>query len=753
MARERFVGMQPRLAVVTSVDHSTGVAQTRWVDDDETGPSIPVPHPFSGRGEGIFVGLRQGSLVMLIRASYGRYVPVAVVPMRGLFASDLSDIPEMYFDDVGVPMIDDGEIVVQGPTGARFRLDAGGSLGLYNNSDEGWRIGGDPDDAHRCAIMRFPPVAYTVSQAGFEACGIVRRDIRPNDESLDAAIFDPLLDLGAEQLLEEVGRDPTHDVTHGTRRSSTGDQTAAAATFRNPPFIERRGVLYEFGTGWNVGTRQDEEDLLKGRGLPVRIPSDRREHRSNVLSLSLLYPNELMESVDGTLVDIFGNLLDINRSVIQPPSGGEPAALLESMLENARHTVVLHREINTRKGWVYLGYGIPNLVEIPDVSDASGNAGDRSRWFVDVDKEGLTKINIPATSETGNVPCLVRHETSSAVKVDDNGGGQPDGRSEGDARRLFRNDLEAGQQRQDVFLDQFGPGGIAVRHVQSRSSRAADLSPDNRLSGEPTSYVEGSWASLPAKVQGGTAFHSITQTAAKLLAASMNQLSYETVDREAQPPERDGAALNSEVIQSFLASVGEAVQLDDAGRPTNYPNAGGRSLHANLDGSVELSVGANTIDRLSWVMDTAGGIVARLGRDRYGRSAILHLDGSLAMEVGGYDFVGPSSDKAPDRRFSDRPATLKRDPNVFRAGKIVIRVRRANRAGSGPDQDGDNLDQVLIVDENGISIQATGQLSLKSTMDLVLQSDGQIVLDSKVLTIGTGDHKRMVLKQGARKQI
>jgi len=759
MSTDRPVGLQARLAEVISVDHATGVAQTRWVDDDEIGPLIPVPHPFSGiGGEGVYIGLRERALIVCVRGSYGRYIPVAVVPPRASFASDLADIPEMAFDDSGVPLIDDGEIVVRGPTGAVFRLNADGSVAMRNSLGEGWAVGGDNDEAHRCAIANPPPVTYMVSQAGLEAHGLVRRDVRPNEESLDVSIFDPMYDLEAEQLLEEVGRDPTKDVTHGTRRSTAGDETAAATAFRNPPFVEKRHILYEFGTGWNVGTQQDEKGLLDGAELPVRISMDRRERRSNVLSLSLSYPNELMEAVDGTLVDIFGNLLDINRNIIQPPVGEDTMSLLESLQENARHTVALHREINTRKGWAYTGNAIPDPVT-PDVSSADNNARDRSRWFVDVDKEGLTKINIPATSETGNVPCLVRYETSSVVDVDSHGQAGPAARKgDDDPKRLFRSDLNAGQRRQDVFLDQFGPGGITVKRVESRNSQAVDLSPDNRLADYPTSYVEGEqdkgqWAELPSKVQSGTAFHSIVRTAAKLLAVSMNQMSYDTVNKDAEPPKADGDALNNQVIQSFLASVGMPVDPDKAGCPKNYPNAGGRSLHANLDGSVELSVGANTVDRLSWIMDTAGGIVARIGRDRYGRSAIVHMDGALALEVGGFDFVGPEASVAADRRFSDRGKTLPKDVNVFRAGKIVIRVRRANTAGTGPDTDNDNLDQVIIVDEKGVSIQATGQLSLKSTMDMVLQSGGQIILDGKAIKFYTDQYQRLVLKQPSRKQI
>lgn len=746
----RFPGLQTRLAIVTTVDFSTGQAQTRWLDDDEDGPTIPIPHPFSGRGEGIYVGLRAGSLVALTKASNARFIPVALIPLRGFYSSDLSDIAEMQFDDVGLPMLDDGEIVMQGMTGGQFRFNANGDAVLRNSLWEGLFLGGDQDEAHRCSILRLPPVAYVLSQTGLEARGIIRRDIRPNEESIDAAAYDQLYDLDAEHLLEEIGRDPTQDVTHGTRSAASGDSVAAAA-FRNPPFVEKRSVLYEFGSGWNVDTKQEEERMLREGILPVRVSSDRRERRSNILSLSLSCPNELMETVDGTLVDIFGNLLDINRGILPPPSGQGAKASLESMLENARHTIAFHREINARKGWSYTGSGIPDLVDIPDPSQSADNARDRSRWFVDVDKEGLTKLNVPATSETGTVPCLVRHENSSAVEVDDKGNAETDGRDEADARKLFRSDLEAGQQRQDIFLDQFGPGGIEVKHVASQGGQSIDLSLTNRLSGKSTSHVDGKAAALPSTVQAGTAFHSITATAARLLETSMNKASYEIVDKDAPEPEPDGAAVNDQVIQGFLASAGEGIQRDEAGRPTNYPNAGGRSIHANLDGSLELSIGANTVDRLSWIMDTAGGIVAHIGRDRYGRSAVVQMDGALAMEIGGYDFVGSSGNV--DRRFADRSTDLPKDIDIFRSGKVVIHVRRANASGTGPDTSAANKDQVIIVDENGVSVQATGQLSMNSTMDMVLQSGGQIVLDGKAVVFYTGDQQRIVLKQGARKMI
>jgi len=270
-----FPGLQARLAIVTSVDHGAGIAQTRWMDGDEIGPSIPIPHPFSGRGEGLYVGLRTGSLVALVQASNARFIPVAIIPLRGFYSPDLSDIDETYFDDIGLPIINDGDIIAQGATGSQIRLGAEGSVSLYNSMMEGLLIGGDQDDAHRCSISRLPPVAYLVSQTGIDARGIVRRDMRPNEESLDAAAYDLMFDLDAEQLFEEVGRNPAQDVTHGTTSGST-------AIFRNPPFVEKRSTIYEFGTEWNVDVRQEEERMLREGILPVRVFSERRQRRDNI---------------------------------------------------------------------------------------------------------------------------------------------------------------------------------------------------------------------------------------------------------------------------------------------------------------------------------------------------------------------------------------------------------------------------------------------------------------------------------------
>jgi hypothetical protein len=762
-----FISNHIRLAIVDDVNYEEGVVRIRWMDNNaEDGQEIPIPHPFSGRGEGIFIGIRPGTMIALSMAALEQYIPVAIIPGRGFYNEELGILSEAHFDDVGYPSIESGEIVLQGVSGNKIIIKSDGSLYVQNQFREGTLLSGESDEEHRCSIITVPPVMYTISPAGVQAFGVVRRDFRPDEGEFDAAVVDPLFDPEYEHIIEEVGRDPSKNVTRGTRKASTGRSGTISDRFRNPPFMEKRGVIYEFGRPWLVDVQENEESLLNQDDLPVRVSNDRREHRTNVLSLSLLYPNELIESVDGTLVDIFGNLLDINRSVILTPGGNAQKDILESSTENARHTVVVHREINSRKGWAYRtiktsgrppkAVGAPAVPGLPDASSSANNAKDRSRWSVDIDKEGLTKINIPSSSETGNVPFLSRYESSSSVEVDDKGNPKLNSRTALNAKQLYRSEPDSGQPRRDIFPDQFGPGGITVVQRQvtpgnGETIRTVDTAPNNRLAALKTSFVEGSQRLLPGKLEAGTAFHDITQTAFALLDKTINRVSVDAVDPDASTDvDSDDAATSDTVLRAVPSGSEGDVNRDDSGRPTNYPNAGGRSLNINLDGSLETSIGANTIDRLSWIMDTAGGIVARIGRDRSGRSAVIHMDGSLAMEVGGFDFVGTSTSDQVDTRFSGggvaRANGLPKDQQMFRAGKVVIRVRRPNDDSTGPDTDDE--DQVIIIDENGITIESTGRLNLKSSQDTIIQSKARIVLDSETIQFYTGDIKRLLMRNG-----
>lgn len=702
-----FSGGYLRLAVITDVNHDEGIVSTQWLDQSaETGPIIPVPHPYAGKGgEGIFVGPKVGNVIALDTASHERYIPVSTVPLRG-FYQDLSTVAEAQFDDIKFPTVESGDIVVQSSNGGQLRFDNTGDIFFLNSFSEGMKFSGDSDTAHRCSINISSPVEYKVSQAGLNVLGVVRRDSRIEEGEGDFVDF--LTDLSSEQALEEIGWNPSKRVSLMSRNfAATGSTKTQEKILRNPAVIENRNITFEYAREWSVGTYQEELDRLINSTLALDELEDRRERRSNALSLSLAAPNELIENISGTAVDIFGNLLDINREVIPPPEG-KNRELLNDTLEKMRHTISYHMEINTRKGWNFRPRKDgairpdPPLTELPDLFSSANNARDRSRFLIDIDKEGLIKANIPASSETGNIPVLSRYELSSTIEVDDNG--NPKNVLRDDPRGLYRN-----IQNKDIFLDQIGPGGIKILGSSIK----------NRLKGRKTSWLdeEGNQKELPDFIEAGTAFHDITQTAAALLRNSLNKDAANIfIDEEIEP---DSFAMSTEIDPRLPSS-------------TIIPNAGGRSAVINFDGSIETSIGANTINRVSWVLDTAGALVARLGRDREGRSAVVQTDGTVALEVGGFDYVGEEAADEVDTRFVGRGIgredSLPDDPTRFRSGKVVIRVRRANPDSSGPDEDND--DHLVIIDQTGITIQSGTRMNFVSAMDMRFSSDSRILFDA-----------------------
>lgn len=731
----RYVSSVSRRAVVSSVNYEDGVINTRWLDSDSVGPVLPIPHPFGNKGgSGIFVGIKVGTVVVLVMGAYNDYIPVAVLPTNAYYDSDAAGVSEIDYDEQSFPILAAGEIVLQGPTGAQIRLnnsDQVEEIIIDNEFGEGIIIGGG-NDSFRCSMRLGSPVNYVVSPHGIKASGIVRRDVKI--ENTEESFVDFLTGLDSEQSLEEIGWDPSRQVVYlsgGLGESIKGQ--GGGKIYRNPAYVEDRQIIYEFGRDYLVGTYKEEKERLESVVPPPVDSENRSERRSNVLGLSLANPNELMEVISGTVIDIFGNPIDLNRKILEPPKGDDAKKILEDTLEKARHTITYHIEINTRKGFRFdhkkQGTKKPSLFRDyrESINIVANNARDRSRWSIDVDKEGLTKINIPASSETGNVPLLTRYENSSVLDIDSKGNPTTDPRKETDMKKLFRN-----EENRDVFTEQFGPGGIKIK---------GDV-PDNRMKGKKTSWVDSNGNSkaqktMGATVEAGTAFHDITQTAWALIKDNINKTASDVFFNGPTSTESGLRAVSQEVNSEVPKDdVTPATRSSDkSGLLKDQPNAGGRSVHMNLDGNLEMSVGANTIDRVSWVLDTAGAIVWRLGRDRSGRSALIHADGTVALEVGGFDYVGESSSDEVDTRFvgrgEARQQVLELDPYQFRSGKVVIRVRRAKQDSSGPESD----DTLLIIDETGVTITTPGRMDFISGQNMTLTSKSLITLEAPKVQI------------------
>jgi hypothetical protein len=140
-------------------------------------------------------------------------------------------------------------------------------------------------------------------------------------------------------------------------------------------------------------------------------------------------------------------------------------------------------------------------------------------------------------------------------------------------------------------------------------------------------------------------------------------------------------------------------------------NAGGRSGTINMDGFISASIGANTVDRQSMWLDTAGGIVSTLGRDRRGVSYLGQLDGDMLIQIGGLNMDTDPSKKT-DTRFI-------KENDTAQSGALDIRVIKS-----------DGQLTVVRIDEAGVSIATYGRFEVMCQQDMIFRSNSKILFEA-----------------------
>ena len=440
---------------------------------------------------------------------------------------------------------------------------------------------------------------------------------------------------------------------------------------RNPQLAETRSMYYEFNNSYGFVNDEEENNIyLKQSPLNTR-PLQRLRLRTDTLDLSLDRSNYLVESIVGTVIDIYGNILDLNRSVL--PNGivdslnfkksqSQTDLVFRKLREQLRKSIACHFELNARKE-----HNIPSDdprtdpgIYTPDYNDITDYARKRSRFFFDIDKEGQFKANIPASSEVGNIGLLVRYENFSNIY----------GQENNLDRGAFIPNIT---DNTDVKVEPHGKGCVTL------TSNADDLkgyaAPNSRFGGH--------------SIQLGTGFHTLTSNL--------------FLFKIANPYTENGGYPSSQInnIPPITEVVSSTVIVSGQGA-----NAGGRSGTLSLDGMVSLSVGANTVDRQSLWFDCAGGIVMAVGRDKWQRSLAANFDGDILIEVGGATVGGIQVDgytSIDDSRFVDQN-------NAARDGTIDIRI---HNSGSF---------HTIRIDPQGIKIHTPQRIDIVSEGEMRFKS-------------------------------
>ena len=629
-------------------------------DSKEVPVQLPIAYLSSGGG---FIGglVQPGTPVIVGRAEGSNSYFIV-----GFLGKDPSAQSSSANKNVVIPPLSKGTLTIQANTNSSITLDDDGiSLGEAANTIT--------LDINRNINLNSFDYNYTVWQGGRNIDGTIKRDRRP---ALNFASYLRDIDTAYDDILKIIGMDPVSD----PRNTNSG------STVRNPARIEKREIVYEFEDFAGVRDNAQELEYYKTGAFPsTAYIVNRRESRADSFSLSLVSPNYLMESIKGTGVDVFGNIIDINRDILpySPTSLVNALKIKSTAAETSpsknayfqikaleRKSIVYHFEVNAKKDTVGNNGQVTAVgMAPPNVFDVDNYARLRSRMFFDIDKEGQFKLNIPASSETGNVGLLTRYENYSTV-YPNNSSNDP-------------NEIVFNPNYQDILIEPF----LNYEVIKLRDEHANIVGPKNRFTGKAIGH--------------GSVYHNIANTVSTLHPSSFYvPPEYVPTTELATQPASNFYLANPVVSPNIIVSGPLA-------------NAGGRSGSLNFDGSIEINIGANTVDRQSLWLDTQGGIIANIGRDLNNNiSLAANLDGQLLLQVG-----GETDELNEDDRF---PISTK----GWIAGVVDIRVFNAQKEMT-----------VLRIDEAGLTVSTPGKIVMEANGDIMLRSASTMYLDAENVII------------------
>lgn len=655
-----------RLATIQSVDVSTMTAFITFRDaisgtDDSKPVPAQLPIAYLSAGGGFIGGWPgEGTPVVVGQAEGASHYFIVSFLARDPAARSSTNAFQLKIPDLAP-----GEITIQS--------DKYSSINLKNNSI----VIGAPrnsfvfDVDRRLSINTFD-YNYFIGQGERSISGVIRRDRKPKT---NFPSFLRKISPEYDDTLIAIGMDPVANA----KSSNIG------IAVRNPARIEKRELIFEYEDFANVGSNDEELEFYQSGKITVNTNIlNRRNSRADALSLSLVSPNYLMETIKGTVVDIYGNILDINRNIIPigkdnlsifkiKSTAAEPNTfknVYEQIKRYERKSLAFHFEINSRKEL--------NGSGLFDTNSRDDYARNRSRFFIDVDKEGQIKLNVPASSETGNIGLLTRYENYSTI--------HPNEKSNN------TNDMVFNDNYQDILIEPFANHKV----ISLKDDLGGSSAPIDRFTND--TYIKH-----------GTAYHDISKIASTYQSSNFyNPFPFAEYIKTTSLGSGRVKPLSDIVSKEIIVSGPNA-------------NAGGRSGSFNFDGSIEINIGANTVDKQSLWLDTQGGALVNLGRDlKNNVSLAMNADGHVLLQVGG-------ATVAPEKgRFKNVSAG-------WIAGVLDIRVFNSNNAN------GHNEMTVFRIDNEGVTVTTPSRMVFYANGNMLFRSASKIELDAETITLNGRD--------------
>lgn len=408
-------------AKIQSVNFKTGTAEIspQGENRDQVRPNVPIVQPYAGRGWGILAGVETDSLVLTEDDNKGGSQILGYVPDSKFFIdnTETTPLPEEYQAHVKYKNLKEGEIALQSKANSLLFMSQNGNIELSTADGNLIEINKNTDSINQLSVNQ-----TIVTEAAILKNGIVRRDLRSESQREGDLYLSSFLklDFSSDENLDFVGVDSEYSISDssgkltgifdpesGTPSTSslpgikdTPKSDKIIQKIKNPALTEYRIEVNEFSDGLTSLNITDDKDNLKQGRLPLNlasklilgtaVDSNGRLPRFDYVfgsstpkghSKIWILPgvNETNKTVDFKV--------DLSQAISSPTILGKETQWVASGIPKFNTALAFQLVLNTR--------GADNGGKIPDGS----NIG--SPWSLQVDKEGLTKWNIPASTALG----------------------------------------------------------------------------------------------------------------------------------------------------------------------------------------------------------------------------------------------------------------------------------------------------------------------------------------------------------------
>ena len=748
-------------AIVVEIDYEEGTCSISPIQAStgSTISGVPIPHLAGSGNAGIFMGLSRGTRVLaMFTSAKSRDITVisGIIPKSNLYdkAFSVGKSEDTPSGTLPYPSIKDNEVIIRGNKGAQISLLDSGDISTLGVNGGGSYL---KRNQARTAMTLAVEDLVTYTNGSRIVSGPVRRM-----SSIKRNLF-PKPDLTQTPLFA----DPDYAVRTTPKGFFVGSKPlrrSYSVRKRNPEMSEYRMVINEFSTDY-MFTGFDDEVKRATNSLGMYENSETYARNREQGSTLHLAEHELIEMIGGNVVDINGNVLDLNYNPLSygVDNNKVPSRNLAINYDRARR--ISRRGI----GWHW------QLTTNTRTTDPSQTL---SNLVFDVDKEGLMKINIPASSDTGNIPFV-----SNANFTGDNDG----------VEVTFQNQTSI-EPIPVTLRDENGVAVFPGKDAQNYSFRQTGV----RYSvGGESPYFQTEDGSVATEVRiNTTKYHNIYAACERLIANTIRVINIpkrftnkngfpEGISTskpfeiplpnsanvgEGDPGFKDALGEDSTDFPTYMSTIavepgqpaiysgggeagngvgtliagklyvnetdnppysnsfnssssGDEIRADIADGEEKVASVGGKSLHANLEGSIEMSVGKDNCDQKSIVLDTAGSIIAWLGKDKNNRSAIIQTDGDFLLNVGGsYEGTDLGEREMNKGRLEIRVNVTDKK---FVSTQFVPGETPEGQGNPGPESD-----YLISISEKGLVIAG-----MKSEAPMILRNDGPVMIESSSSTV------------------